>query len=184
MPSTRRQALPCLLSPVEKMMTTSASARLAVSPSGDAAQLDEEQRAKPRLLIVDDIADNRTVLARRFERRGFEISEADRGQRALDLIAQENFDLVLLDVMMPEMDGIEVLKRIREHHSSVALPVIMVTAKSQSEDVVQALQLGANDYVTKPVDFAVALARANTQIGRKRAEEEAACATEALRVAN
>jgi diguanylate cyclase (GGDEF)-like protein len=164
-------------------MTTSASARFPGPPSGDAAQLAEEL-AKPRLLIVDDIADNRTVLARRFERRGFEISEADRGQRALDLIAQENFDLVLLDVMMPEMDGFEVLKRIREHHSSVALPVIMVTAKSQSEDVVQALELGANDYVTKPVDFAVALARVSAQVGRKRAEEGVRQANEALRQAN
>jgi diguanylate cyclase (GGDEF)-like protein len=184
MPLTRLQARSCLLSPVEQIMTTSASARLAVLPSGDPVSFGEEQLAKPRLLIVDDIADNRTILARRFERRGFEISEADRGQRALDLIAQENFDLVLLDVMMPEMDGFEVLKRIREHHSSVALPVIMVTAKSQSEDVVQALELGANDYVTKPVDFAVALARVNAQVGRKRAEEGVRQANEALRQAN
>jgi diguanylate cyclase (GGDEF)-like protein len=146
--------------------------------------LDQDAQAKPRLLIVDDIADNRTILARRFERRGFEIVEADRGQRALDLIAEENFDLVLLDVMMPEMDGFEVLQRIRGQHSPVALPVIMVTAKSQSEDVVQALELGANDYVTKPVDFAVALARVTTQVGRKRAEEGVRQANEALRKAN
>ena len=139
---------------------------------------------RPRLLIVDDIADNRTILARRFERKGYAITEADGGQRALDLIEQGSFDLVLLDVMMPEMDGLEVLRRIRERHSPVALPVIMVTAKSQSEDVVEALGLGANDYVTKPVDFAVALARANTQVGRKRAEEGVRQANEALQQAN
>jgi diguanylate cyclase (GGDEF)-like protein len=163
------------------MTTQSASARLAVPP-GSAAP--EEETAKPRLLIVDDIADNRAILARRFERKGYAITEADGGRRALDLIAQGSFDLVLLDVMMPEMDGLEVLRRIREEHSSVALPVIMVTAKSQSEDVVEALQLGANDYVTKPVDFAVALARANTQVGRKRAEEGIRQVNEALRQAN
>jgi diguanylate cyclase (GGDEF)-like protein len=138
----------------------------------------------PRLLIVDDIADNRAILARRFERRGFEITEADGGGRALELIAQQAFDLVLLDVMMPDIDGMEVLRRLREQHSPVALPIIMVTAKSQSDDVVKALELGANDYVTKPVDFAVALARANTQIGRKRAEEGVRLANEALRKMN
>ena len=163
------------------MTTPSAAARLAVPP-GSAAP--EAQAAAPRLLIVDDIADNRTILARRFERKGYAITEADGGQRALDLIEQGSFDLVLLDVMMPEMDGLEVLRRIRERHSPVALPVIMVTAKSQSEDVVEALGLGANDYVTKPVDFAVALARANTQVGRKRAEEGVRQANEALQQAN
>src|SRR5689334_4590910 len=61
--------------------------------------------ARPRLLIVDDIADNRAVLARRFERRGFEIVEADGGNRAIELISQQAFDLVLLDVMMPDIDG-------------------------------------------------------------------------------
>ncbi|HEV7873085.1 MAG TPA: EAL domain-containing protein [Enterovirga sp.] len=135
-------------------------------------------------MIVDDIADNRDILARRFQRRGFEITQATGGYHALELIEQQDFDLVLLDVMMPDLEGTEVLKRVRERHSAVSLPIIMVTAKSQSEDVVSALELGANDYVTKPVDFAVALARANAQIGRKRAEEAAACATEALRVAN
>jgi diguanylate cyclase (GGDEF)-like protein len=145
---------------------------------------DAPMAARPRLLIVDDIADNRAVLARRFERRGFEITEADGGHRAIELIAQQAFDLVLLDVMMPDIDGMDVLRRLREHHSAVSLPIIMVTAKSQSEDVVKALELGANDYVTKPVDFAVALARVNTQIGRKRAEEEVRLANEALRKMN
>jgi diguanylate cyclase (GGDEF)-like protein len=153
-----------------------------LAPGPDPA--DAPMAARPRLLIVDDIADNRAVLARRFERRGFEITEADGGHRAIELIAQQAFDLVLLDVMMPDIDGMDVLRRLREHHSAVSLPIIMVTAKSQSEDVVKALELGANDYVTKPVDFAVALARVNTQIGRKRAEEEVRLANEALRKMN
>ena len=144
------------------------------------------QRAEPvyRLLIVDDINDNRAILTRRFQRRGFEVVETDNGVTAIELINQETFDLVLLDVMMPGIDGIETLKRIRSQRSASALPVIMVTAKSESNNIVDALELGANDYVTKPVDFAVALARVNTQISRKRAEQQVTLANEELRKAN
>ena len=124
-----------------------------------------------RLLVVDDIADNRAVLTRRFQRRGFEVTEAQDGPEALDLISRQAFDLVLLDVMMPGMDGLEVLTAIRRAHSPSDLPVIMVSARNESELVVQALNVGANDYVTKPVDFAIALARVQTQLARKRAEE-------------
>ncbi len=137
-----------------------------------------------RILLVDDVFDNRAVLGRRFERRGYEVIEADCGQRALELVAGQVFDVVLLDVMMPDLDGREVLRRIRHEHSSAVLPVIMVTARSQSEDVVEALTLGANDYITKPVDFAVALARVQTQVARKAAEDQARRAVEALRLAN
>ena len=139
---------------------------------------------RPRLLIVDDIADNRTILNRRFTRRGFEVMEADSGRAALALITQHDFDTILLDVMMPEMDGIEVLKRIRESHSALQLPVVMVTAKSQSEDIVEALKAKANDYVTKPVDFAVALARVGAQIDRKRAEDAIVRANATLKTIN
>ena len=145
---------------------------------------DGSARPCPRLLIVDDISDNRTILTRRFQRRGFDVVEADSGFTAIDLIGSESFDLVLLDVMMPGIDGIETLKRIRAHKSASELPVIMVTAKSESENIVDALELGANDYVTKPVDFAVALARVNTQISRKLAEQQVAAANEELRKAN
>ena len=139
---------------------------------------------KPRLLIVDDIGDNRMVLTRRFQRRGFEVVEAENGLTAIELIERESFDLVLLDVMMPGIDGIETLRRIRAERTASALPVIMVTAKAESENIVDALSLGANDYVTKPVDFAVALARVNAQISRKQAERKVVEANAALRNAN
>lgn len=126
---------------------------------------------KPRLLIVDDVSDNRAILLRRFERRGFEVVEADGGAKALELIHAQPFDIVLLDVMMPEIDGMGVLKRVRETFSPAQLPIIMVTAKSQSEDVVGALEMQANDYLTKPVDFPIALARVNVQLERKRAND-------------
>ena len=118
----------------------------------------------PHLLIVDDVAENRAILARRFQRHGYRITEASDGFRALELMAAQGFDLVLLDVMMPGIDGLEVLKRIRKQHSSSSLPVIMVTALAQNEDVVKALKLGANDYVTKPVDLPVILARIRAQL--------------------
>jgi len=145
---------------------------------------DDNTSVRPRLLIVDDISDNRTILTRRFQRRGFDVVEAECGLTAIELIDKESFDLVLLDVMMPGMDGIETLKRIRSGNSASELPVIMVTAKSESTNIVDALELGANDYVTKPVDFAVALARVNTQISRKRAVERVALANEELRKVN
>ena len=138
----------------------------------------------PRILIVDDIEDNRTVLLRRFQRRGFEVVEADSGFKAIQHVNADNFDVVLLDVMMPEMDGIETLRRLRETKPASALPVIMVTARAESNNIVEALELGANDYVTKPVDFAVALARVNAQVARKRAEDEANHASLSLQNAN
>src|SRR6195952_5848781 len=105
--------------------------------------------AGARIFVVDDVADNRTILLRRFERQGFEVVEADSGLKALELIDSQEFDLVLLDVMMPGIDGVETLRRIRSQKSAAILPVIMVTAKTESENIVETLGLGAKDYVTK-----------------------------------
>lgn len=143
----------------------------AIDQTRDEKQISADV-GKDRLLIVDDVRENREILRRRFERKGFRATEAAGGIEALDLIERETFDLVLLDRMMPEVDGLEVLARIRAKYSQGVLPVIMVTARSQSEDIVEALNCGANDYITKPVDFSVALARVITQLDRKRAEEK------------
>ena len=126
-----------------------------------------------RVLVVDDGEDNRIILNRRLTKRGFEVVEADNGLAALALIAEQRFDLVLLDIMMPGIDGIEVLKRIRTTLSPDRLPVLMVTAKASNTDVIEALELGANDYITKPVDFPIAMARIKTQIARKQAQQAA-----------
>jgi CheY-like chemotaxis protein len=130
----------------------------------------------PRLLVVDDVADNREILRRRFTRLGYEVIEAAGGDEALALIAAQPFDLVLLDIMMPDPDGMEVLRRVRQIHSPTALPIIMCTGKAASEDVVEALSLGANDYITKPVDLDVAYARAEMQVRRKREEDQSKAA--------
>ncbi len=120
-----------------------------------------------RLLVVDDNDLNREMLSRRLQRRGFEVMMASDGFEALEQIENESFDLILLDIMMPGMSGLEVLEQVRKRHSTAELPVIMATAKTQSEDIVAALNLGANDYVTKPIDFAVLLARVDTHLKLK-----------------
>lgn len=95
---------------------------------------------------------------------------AESGSRALSIIAEQRVDLVLLDVMMPGMSGVETLRHLRRYRSLADLPVIMVTANTSSDDVVQALDQGANDYITKPVDFSVAVARIRTQLTARRAD--------------
>ncbi len=124
----------------------------------------------PTLLIVDDEEMNRDLLSRRLERRGFAVEVAADGVAALDLLDRVRVDLILLDVMMPGLDGLAVLQRIRASHAHARLPVIMVTAKVQADAIVEALDAGADDYVTKPVDIAVTVARIRTQLARHRAE--------------
>ncbi len=126
---------------------------------------------KNRLLIVDDNEMNRDMLARRLARKGYEIGLAENAQQLLQRIEQDGVDLVLLDIEMPEISGLDALKTLREAYSPIELPVIMVTAKNQSEDIVKALDMGANDYLTKPIDFPVAVARIGTQLSHKRAQE-------------
>jgi diguanylate cyclase (GGDEF)-like protein/PAS domain S-box-containing protein len=124
-----------------------------------------------RLLIVDDNEMNRDMLARRLARKGYVIDVAEHARGLLERIKNDAVDLVLLDIEMPEISGLEALAMLRSRYSPIELPIIMVTAKDQSEDVVRALDLGANDYVTKPIDFPVALARIGTQLSHKRAQE-------------
>jgi diguanylate cyclase (GGDEF)-like protein/PAS domain S-box-containing protein len=128
--------------------------------------------ARPsRLLIVDDNEMNRDMLARRLARKGYVIGLAENAQGLLERVKQDAVDLVLLDIEMPELSGLDALKTLREHYSPGELPIIMVTAKTQSDDIVKALDLGANDYLTKPIDFPVAVARIGTQLSSKRAQE-------------
>lgn len=121
------------------------------------------------LLVVDDIEMNRDMLSRRLLRKGYRVLQAASGPEALEHIDRDNVDLVLLDIMMPGMTGTEVLRRLRQTYSPQQLPIIMATAKAKSEDMVEALELGANDYVTKPIDFTVALARIRSALRSKKA---------------
>jgi DNA-binding response OmpR family regulator len=120
-----------------------------------------------RLLVVDDDAYNRDMLSRRLYRRGYEVTVAVDGNEALALIEEKHFDLVLLDNMMPGLSGLDLLRLLRATYNPTDLPVIMVTAQSESDNIVQALKAGANDYVEKPVDFPVAAARIQKELARR-----------------
>jgi len=124
------------------------------------------------VLVVDDDANNRDLLSRRLQRSGYEAVIGRDGRHALALVEERAFDVVLLDVMMPGLDGFEVLEILRRDRPATDLPVIMATAKDNSEDIVHALGLGANDYVTKPIDYPVVVARIATQVALKRAVEQ------------
>ena len=124
-----------------------------------------------KLLVVDDNEMNRDTLSRRLKRAGHTVDLADGGRIALEMISAGQYDAVLLDVMMPEVDGFEVLQQVRESVSPEQLPIIMATAKTDSDTIVEALKLGANDYVTKPLDYPVVRARIQTQLALKKARE-------------
>jgi DNA-binding response OmpR family regulator len=111
------------------------------------------------VLIVDDIEDNRTLLERFLATSGYATKSCDSGRKALSIISQTKPDIVLLDWMMPELTGLETLAAIREMHDCVRLPVIMCTAIDEEVSVVSALNLGANDYITKPISLPVLRAR-------------------------
>lgn len=117
------------------------------------------EMAGSTILIVDDVADNVDVLERRFSARGFTVRTATSGRIALYAIAEEPIDLVLLDVMMLEVTGIDVLKLVRAKFSPARLPIIMVSARDDESMIVHALAAGANDYVVKPYKFGELLAR-------------------------
>jgi sigma-B regulation protein RsbU (phosphoserine phosphatase) len=142
----------------------------AHSPDNIPSPADGAPAEKPaQILVVDDDESNRESLRRRLARHEYLVIAVADGPAALEIIERQTFDLVLLDVMMPGMSGLEVLERVRQHRSHTDLPIIMATAQDKSEDVVIALEKGANDYVTKPLEFAVVLARVRTQLLLKKA---------------
>ena len=118
-----------------------------------------------RILIADDEKDIRSVLSLYMEDAGFEVVEAADGQEALDAIAREHIDLCLLDIMMPVLDGYQVLKRIRETSD---LPVIVISAKGQDPEKILGLNLGADDYMVKPFNPLEAVARVNATLRRAK----------------
>lgn len=130
-----------------------------------------------RILLVDDSEVNQELWGGLLEAEGYRVTSARRGEEALACSESSDFDLVLLDVMMPGLSGFEVLESLRADRSSRELPVIMATARDRSEDVVRAFGLGANDYVTKPLDPAITLARIAAQL-RQHRERDAARAAE------
>jgi two-component system sensor histidine kinase/response regulator len=126
----------------------------------------------PTILVVDDSHEGNRVLCVLLGHEGFLVKSAYGGQEAIEMILDDPPDLVLLDVMMPEIDGLEVLRRIRENPETMELPVIMVTALGDTQDVIEGLELGANDYLTKPPQFEILAARVRTQLKLKRLQDQ------------
>ncbi|WP_437683471.1 response regulator [Sorangium sp. So ce131] len=151
-----------------------ASARVNVPSSHDEpiAHVELEGGGRGSILVVDDSRGNRDVLCRMLQNNGYRTAAAEDGPRALALAARERFDAVLLDVNMPGISGLGVLSALRQTRSQAELPVIMVTTRGASEDVVESLKLGANDHVTKPIDFDILLGRLDTQLTLKRSREQ------------
>lgn len=113
----------------------------------------------PRILIVDDNETNRDILATRLATQGYELKQAADGEEALIAAREQQPDLILLDVMMPKLDGVEVCRRLKSDTSLPFTPIILVTAKADSKDVVAGLEAGADEYLTKPIDQMALLAR-------------------------
>ncbi len=129
-------------------------------------------KALPKLLLVDDHPENLTVLKAVLKNQEYDLITALSGMAALDLVSQHVFDLILLDIMMPEMDGFEVCRILKEDPDYTGIPVIFITAKTDFESVVQGYELGAVDYVTKPFNPAILRARIKNQLRLRRAELE------------
>src|SRR5450432_1894533 len=125
----------------------------------------------PRVLIVDDEASNIAILSRLF-RNEYQMVTATNGEVALKCLEQDSFDLVLLDIMMPMVSGLDVLKAMRQNPLTAELPVILISARMDENDIVEGLTIGANDYITKPFRLAELRARARTQITLKRLQDE------------
>ncbi|HEX2100752.1 MAG TPA: hybrid sensor histidine kinase/response regulator [Candidatus Synoicihabitans sp.] len=118
----------------------------------------------PKILVVDDQPINVQLLRRKLEREGITVHTAFSGQEALDQVEQEPPDLILLDVMMPDMDGIEVCQRLQSREETRSIPIIFITARSSKEGKLEGLGVGAVDYITKPIDLDETLARVQTQL--------------------
>lgn len=122
---------------------------------------------KPRILVADDEPSNRMLLRRVLASR-YEVTEAQDGHEALDLINQQDFDMLLLDVMMPGATGLDVLEQVRAAPDRADLPVILISALADNDDIIRGLRMGANDYIPKPIEIDVVAARVDTHIRLKQ----------------
>ncbi len=118
----------------------------------------------PSILVVDDQPINVQLLKRKLEREGIQIATAFSGAEALEAVKKAKPDLILLDVMMPDMDGIEVCQRLQANEDTRGVPVIFITARTGKESKIEGLNVGAVDYITKPIDLDETLARVQTQL--------------------
>src|ERR1051326_5060172 len=125
-----------------------------------------------RILIVDDNETNRDILEVRLKAHGYELLQAGDGEEALAAGRRDHPDLILLDVMMPKLDGVEVCRRIKGDATLPFIPIILVTSKSDTRDVVAGLDAGADEYLTKPIDHAALVARVRSVLRIKALHDQ------------
>ena len=130
------------------------------------------EEAPPRILVVDDHPDNIEIIEARLSSRGYLVERASNGQEALDLVRNEPPHLILCDVMMPVMDGYEVSRRIKNDEALPYIPIILVTARDSTADKIEGLDAGADDYLTKPVNFPELEARVRSMLRIKQLQDQ------------
>jgi adenylate cyclase len=157
------ESLPLLVTPSRELV-----GQVMQSISPIASTRTRDQGHSSRILVVDDILANRELLSRRLSRDGHVVSMVDGGKSALQLLAATPFDLVLLDLMMPDMNGFEVLRHLKSDPSTQHIPVIMISALDEIDSTVRCIEAGAEDYIPKPFDPVLLSARIDASLERKR----------------
>jgi two-component system alkaline phosphatase synthesis response regulator PhoP len=127
---------------------------------------------KEKILVVDDEEDILELLKYNLSREGYQVSCTTSGEKTLSLVKTETPDLIVLDLMLPGMDGLEVARRLKENPDTKNVPIVMLTAKGEEVDIVTGLELGADDYVTKPFSPRILLARVKAVLRRKKQESQ------------
>jgi two-component system sensor histidine kinase/response regulator len=125
-----------------------------------------------KILIVDDVSRNIQILGNILSQKQFQIAYAQSGQEALDICSAQDFDLILLDIMMPGMDGYEVCQKLKEDTSTSEIPIIFLTAKADMDSIIKGFEIGGQDYITKPFNAAELLARVNSHLLIRRQKEQ------------
>ena len=121
-----------------------------------------------RVLVVDDNRMNRLKLTRALKAEGYDVVEAPGGKEALDALASQRIDLVLLDLLMPDVDGFQVLEKMQVDQQTRGIPVIMVTAVDEADDLKRCMEIGAVDYITKPFDIEILKERVESHLDNAR----------------
>lgn len=121
-----------------------------------------------KIIVVEDETDIREVLVYNLKREGYEVIDSDNGEKALKMIRQQQPDLILLDLMLPGLDGLQICRRLKNEEETRDIPIIMVTAKGEESDIVAGLEIGADDYVTKPFSTRELLARTQAVLRRRQ----------------
>lgn len=125
------------------------------------------------ILLVDDEPAITQGIAYYLEREGYVVQTAETGNEALSKISRERFDLIVLDLMLPDINGLEITRRLKQNQATVDIPIVMLTAKGEDVDIVIGLELNAEDYITKPFSARVLVARINAILRRKTQEPQA-----------